>query len=309
MLPEWPTVNDDDAAKADLILEAELVTTVRSLGARGAQMSHEHATILAGQLQAILTRAGANEYEVTDFLARLPDDHPRRLREAGVYTKGWLRHGRTWAHLLRGLAIDNFTTAIDLCPGWAPKVELGLLLRRWRGHLTLLDRDLIAINRLRAFLETFFPPFSVTNLADDLYTTAIKADLVLANHVVDDLLLDAFTPAQGVAYEDERALQAAHERLFKDRERALEELTPRISAALLSILNGRGAMVLVQYPSYVESLLPLERGSTVVTEAFRRISVQLQDAGLRPLSGAADSIAELGSAATFGPEHVHVLVV
>ena len=310
MLWECPNVSDDAPMVAQSpTVEAQLNTLIRSLGQRAAQMSSEQAAVLEGHLLAILTRVRAGEYELTDFLARRSDDHARRLREAGLYTEGWLRHGRTWAQLLRRLPMDTYATAVDLCPGWAPKIELGLLLCRWRGHLTLLDRDPEATSRLSRFLETFLPAFSVSTLAEDVYETDARADLVLANHVIDDLLLDAVTPARGLVYEDEGALQTAHERLAEERERALEELMPRISAAVLSLLSGRGAIVLVQYPSYVESLLPVEGGSAVVAEAFQRIKVHLQDAGLRPLSGAADSVLELGSAATFGPEHVHILVV
>lgn len=163
---------------------------------------------LARDLAAVEQRLASGEYAETDFVARSVFEVQRRTHEFVTYMRGWHAQGQRWAGLLAAIAPSD--VVIDLCPGWAPKIELALMQMGFRGRVVAVDHSAESLAMLQDFLAVLQPPFSVVPVVEDVMNAQprARARLVVANHVFDDLLMDRWVRARGGSlaeiYDDER---------------------------------------------------------------------------------------------------------
>src|SRR5262249_9684468 len=136
------------------------------------------------------------------------------------------------------------------------KIELALRDLHFSGRVILLDKDPRATAALLRFLPLIAPPFRAEAINADLFsaTPAATAELVLANHALDDLLFDRWAGAP-LPIDDEGELRAAWARLLHSQSLILAEHPPPIARALHAHVKPGGALVLVEYEGHVEQLL------------------------------------------------------
>jgi hypothetical protein len=262
-------------------------------------------------LGAVRDRLRAGEYARTDFLARNRFDILRRTREFMSYMNGWARHAETWAAILGELPFDRIARVEDVCPGWAPKIEIALAQIGFGGALILVDRDVEAAERLREFMRVFRPRYRIAIHDEDFFAPSNvpldrRADLVIANHAIDDLLIDRLAPNATKVYEDEAAICEAFRAIDSARQSALEEIAPRIAALLGARVREGGYLALAQYPSYVESVLDLGPGADVPRLTFLRVVAELEAHRFVRLEPSR-ALEALGPSAAFAHEHLALL--
>jgi len=118
--------------------------------------------------------------------------------EAGL-EGGWNRRlGRAWARMLRSLDISPSSTAVEVGPGFAAKVGFGLAELGFRGTLILVEPNEVARSWVVRRYRRLLPHAEVLALAASVPDAASIAgrsvDLLMANHLLDDLLLNAAVP-------------------------------------------------------------------------------------------------------------------
>lgn len=121
---------------------------------------------------------------------------PHRVADARVRFSNWNGVvGESWTDLLLDRNLDR-GTVMEIGPGFSDKIALGLAGLGFHGTIILVEPNAAArqwaISRYRELL----PDAHVVTLArrlQDLRETR-RIDALLANHVLDDILLDASIP-------------------------------------------------------------------------------------------------------------------
>jgi hypothetical protein len=224
---------------------------------------------LRRDLSVLAARLESGAYKESDFAARNVYDVPRRTREFLRYFAGWNAQAARWGALLAP-HISGVREVIDLCPGWAPKIELALARLRFGGRVRMIDKDENAMRELLSFFALLDAPLRAEAIRADVFDTppASEAELVVANHVVDDVLLDRWAPKMGLdkarIYEEEAALAEAWERILERRSEIEEELPRELAEALSRHVLRGGVLIVSHYPSNIEQLI----GTAEITETF-----------------------------------------
>ncbi len=274
------------------------------------QLEHEAAGLgdvargnLARDLTAVVARARSGEYQETDFLVRSVFEVPRRTHEYVTYLRGWNTQAARWAALLRAVGVPP--VVVDLCPGWAPKIELALHQLDYAGTVHVVDRSAASLAVLQDFLAVVRPRFTVRPVVRDVMTgdAPARGGLVVANHVVDDLLLDRWATRHGTStvdlYEDEDLLRAAWRGVVKDGPGLRASFPRELARGLAAFVDVDGTLVTTHYASLVERLLGGEAAGALFADVFAALRVALMEEGLRPLplpahdDGFSDDVAAL----------------
>lgn len=196
--------------------------------------------------------------------------------------------GRVWAAVLSAHELGRAPRVLDLCPGWTPKVELGLLYAGFSGEVLLLDQNAAALAKLERFLALFGPKFSVRRLVADLFTVELPPQpVVIGHHLIDDVAIDAACGAIGLpparVYSEESAFREVWGVLLGEPELWRERLTERLSVGLHRLVAPGGALLLAQYPSYTERLLGLHQASAFSRQVLDLVAHRLMGRGYQAL--------------------------
>lgn len=122
----------------------------------------------------------------------------RRRRATGETDESdaWNRRlGLAWARVLRRRGLDPAGTVVEVGPGFADKVGLGLAELAFRGSLIVVEPDEDArawvVTRYRQLLPGAEVLATGQAVPDASFLAGRAVDLLAANHVLDDLLLNA----------------------------------------------------------------------------------------------------------------------
>ncbi|RYE90768.1 MAG: hypothetical protein EOO75_09705, partial [Myxococcales bacterium] len=225
-------------------------------------LSDREARRLTRDLERVELRLRQGDYERSPFednVLNLPD----RTHQTTVEVEFMAAVGRSWARLLAPLGLAQAHRAVDLGPGWAPKVELGLYHGGFRGHAVLVNQDAAALATLLRFLTLLKLEFTLETAPADLFTWAGPAgDLVLGNHLLDDLVLDQHCRREGVdpasLYARESSFREAWASILGRPAHESRELAARLADAVARLTLPGGHAAFVQYPSYAERQLGLD---------------------------------------------------
>jgi hypothetical protein len=265
---------------------------------------------LARDLERVATRLRNGDYEKSPFednVLNLPD----RTHQVMVEVEFMSAVGRAWARILAPLGIATARRVIDLGPGWAPKVEMGLYYTPFDGELIMINQDAGAIDTLTRFLTLLDVRFTRSVATVDLFAwRGAPADFVLANHLLDDLVLDRHCRRTGTdptsLYARESAFREAWTTILAQPRTETDTLVEALAETVARLTRPGGVAAFVQYPSYAERTL----GLTEVVAHGRAI---LHDLGALLLARgftdhADDTRRALASGdGPFGPEHCMVM--
>ena len=121
----------------------------------------------------------------------------RRLAaDAGTHFRDWNRVvGQCWTDLLRGRNLER-GTVMEIGPGFSDKIGLGLAGLRFRGTIILVEPNAAACQWVADRYRELLPDAHVVTVATRVQNlrAPFRIDALLANHVLDDVLLDALIP-------------------------------------------------------------------------------------------------------------------
>jgi hypothetical protein len=216
------------------------------------------ATRLRADLARVQLRVRSGQYKIASFNANrlnAPERARDLLSEVGFYSDV----GRRWCELFSGIGLSTDAVVVDLCPGMAPKVELGLYYWGFKGTLIAVDKDADALRNLSAFLNLFQPRFEVQLEKVDIFSTEQfggAPDLVVGNHILDDIIVDRYALRYGFdpfqLYLSEEACISFWERVLEDERKIMPEVSTGIAECFLRCFPAPTKLLLAQYPSYVE---------------------------------------------------------
>lgn len=184
--------------------------------------------------------------------------------------------GKTWQQIFKHLPLHEIHSAIDLCPGPAPKIELGLLYSSFKGHVTLINNCSESLEQNNRFLKLFSPQFTFSSKSLSIFDLdSLNADLIAGNHIIDDLFLWEYCQLNELdlneIYQNETCLESFWNWIHHQKNIYLEELTKKLFKTIDRNLKIGGFCVLTQYASYMETLFKREDISSFFVESLENL--------------------------------------
>lgn len=235
---------------------------------------------LEHDLAAVEARLEAGHYAHSDFIARNTYDIPRRTEEFLVYLQGYHEIAQIWAKVLKPIITENTKCVLDLCPGWAPKIELALHNLAFSGTVQMWDVDLSSTKRAMDYMKLFKPNYDLQQVGTNLLSgdSQIKSDLIVANHIIDDLLLYKFCMRNKIElsslYGSESLLIAATEGIITDK-KIQKEISSRLVSVVDTTLSKGGFFVISQYAGLFEKANHLDNWILFCKEILDDIKTEL----------------------------------
>jgi hypothetical protein len=216
-------------------------------------------------LEIILQRLEKGEYK-KGFISANKFDFPTRTQALFSELELLMLLGHDWSRILKVLPIKPSSKIADLCPGFTPKIELGLYYNKFKGKIFIIDKDKASINSLERFVSLFDPAFKTVKVHKDLFHKAVgKYDFVLGNHIIDDLVIYYFAKKAGITldrfYSEEKTAENLWRNILTNKDKNLLEISKRLADIIGNTVKTGGFLCIAQYKSYSEKILDL-------TEAF-----------------------------------------
>lgn len=237
----------------------------------------------AYELSLVSKRLSSGEYQHASFqrnVLNIPD----RAAELVTDLQFLEKIGRIWETIFRAAGVRDDMRLLDVGCGFLPKVELGLFYAGFRGEVTLLDSCEEALERACQFLSAFNAGFSTRKRSESLWDSAAGSyDFICANHLIDDLVLDAYCSRNAISlssiYDDEQAFRQSWEdiiahpsfafSLMSRLGRYVSRMTPR----------NNGGLLLLDYPSHSHLALDLDHIFRLVSELQKALRASLKEHG------------------------------
>ncbi len=246
-------------------------------------LSQEAKKRVRTDLNAINLRLVKNEYETSGIIENIFDvseTFKRMYKHIDTYSK----IAKTWSSILSNLPINKETNILDLCPGYAPKIELALFYLGYKGTVTILDEDYASMKQLVKFMKLFNPQFKIKILKRDLFSpTKEKFPFVIGNHIIDDLILYYFARKANLNinkfYENEQEIVEFWKIILINKNENQKEITQKISEVFKTIIANGGYLCLSQYKSYMDKMLSLEKEYLFSKYVFKNTINNLLNSG------------------------------
>ncbi len=230
-------------------------------------------------LDTILTRLQKGEYE-TSGIVENTFDIPGKTEQFYAHLLTFYKIGRSWEAIFKFLQLSNQKLIVDLCPGSAPKVELGLYYAGYSGRVKLFDIDKSALKTLIKFVNLFKINFKLEpNKFDFFRSTTQTYSLVIGNHIFDDLILSYFCTKlkinPGEIYKKESVLFSVWTEILKNEKENKTEITNLFTDRFIAIVKKRGMLLLSNYPGYAEKMFNLNKEFNFTNAVFKEVIVNL----------------------------------
>jgi hypothetical protein len=275
-----------------MISNSDISTLLNSIGqfSQDSSLDEFELSNLTQDLQHVLLRLQTKMYQESDYENRNIFDVPRRTEEFLRYLAGYDFQGEMWSLLLKPLVTQETQNILDLCPGWAPKIELALWKSGYKNNVYLLDTELNSIESIIRYMHMLKADLKIITTVGNFFTSPSipKMDIVVANHIIDDLLLNEYcathnqTLAQLYASE-EKLLAAVSDICQHDKSHQSDyqkEFALKISTQLVSFLKPSSHLVLTQYAGLFEKAHQLDKWVDFVSSIFDLVATNLEQEGL-----------------------------
>lgn len=233
-------------------------------------------------LEIILQKLEKGEYK-KGFVAQNKFDIVSRTEGLFRELEFLMQLGHDWEQVLKILHIKKDSEIVDLCPGYTPKIELGLYYLNFKGKISLLDKDLKSIKNLERFINLYNPKFTIVKEQKDLFSHKSTYDFVLGNHIVDDLTVYYFCRKLKIPltkfYADEQTAEKVWKKILENPEKNSAEISQKIAKALNVLTRKKGYLCLAQYKSYSEKLFGMKDSYEFNKKVFQKIQKELTGYG------------------------------
>lgn len=175
----------------------------------------------------------------------------------------------TWTYILNKLSVHKAKTIINLCSGWSPKVELSLTQTSFKGTVMLIDKSRKNLTILHQFIDPIKKGFTITDLPIDilhiqsrLKLLPIQTDVIILNHVIDDLLVEYFSQPKYLAqtdkyYSDINLLKSLWSKIV-NKKTLQKQFLVHMTNSLISLSKENTYILIAQYQGYQEKLYHLD---------------------------------------------------
>lgn len=218
-------------------------------------------------LVVVQERILKREYLHRDFATDNKFNIPDRTKDFFRYLDSYCLTGKTISKVLNALKVNKYASVVDLCSGWAPKVTLWLFYSQYSWKLILLDKDKKSTTKLINFMKLFNPSYKLEKQSIDLFWDFdFKSDFIVANHVIDDLIISYFSQEYNYKVSN---IYESENNLLKCRKNILltgDDFKQKVSTLLCDLFDkmvlNNGIIILTQYQSMIEYLLNLNEVTT-----------------------------------------------
>lgn len=215
-------------------------------------------------IEVLCCRIESQEYKNTDFLGRQQFDTPRRTYEFVNYFIGYYEQSLAWVSILKKIPLNEIKIIFDFCAGRAPKVQWALKQLDYRDKLFIFDKDKTACQQLSLFLSILQVNYQYLFIDQDIYQLhSEQADLITANHVLDDLVLDDYCKIKKIplatVYNSEEIFRIMIQDIPKNLD--VEKFCARVFQAIHLKLKNQGYVIMNHYLSVTEKALNLREWS------------------------------------------------
>lgn len=282
-----------------------------SLLLRGKRFTRLELERAARDLTTVEERLRRREYKKSSFSSNRYNV-PERARDFFVELEFHSSLGRTWAAILKAVGVSRFRVVADICPGFAPKVELALYYLDYRGQVVVVDQNRAALNQLKKFLDLFNYDFKFKAQQEDFLHSCPKVTypLVTANHIVDDLVINHYCRKENIAaadvYTKEECFKETWQAILSERKTFHQESLMLIADAFDARVRKGGWLLLSQYKSYIERILDLDQMCRFTRKHWRAVAAELVARGYRDRSKLAERALK-GKSGHFGGRDCLVL--
>lgn len=222
---------------------------------------------LADDLGSILHRLKAREYKIGNVSVNT-FNIPDRTKEFFCFMDYYHQVGKAWEKILKNIRVKKFKQVCDLCPGYMPKVLLGLFYCDYKGKVVLVDQDINSMKELKTFMALFNPKFTIQLTKTNLFKlrNCFIFPVILANHIIDDLAMDYFARKRGIAmqsiYDNEKTFLEHWNYITIKADSNIAELMPKIVSFLNKLTKKGSLIILTHYRSYIERIFNLKNVTT-----------------------------------------------
>lgn len=189
----------------------------------------------------------------------------------------------TWEAIFKEIDFSHINSIIDLCLGWSPKLELALIKTGFEGSVIVVDKSEINLEYFNLLLEPFSKKFKVTPVCLDILNMRqldkkkLKGDLILANHIIDDLILNYFLKEpdkEKDVFENMELMRQTWDKILSQNG-LIEEVYSKFKEVLLTITKKDSCVLIAQYPGYQENLYGLNKAYEVCFELLIKLKKDL----------------------------------
>ena len=235
------------------------------------------------ELNALAERLKNRKYKIA-YTAYNIFNIPDRTEDLYEHLKFYCDTGRTWAVLLSAINIHSYGKVVDLCPGFAPKVELGLFYLDYQGEVIIVDKRMDSMKKLEEMLMLFGPKYKITPKKIELFKPHPQSyPVVIANHIIDDLVMDYFAKKFNISsqeiYEKEGKLIEIWGKILSGKQSHAEEILPHLVQGVGSLIQKGGWLLMAQYQSYIEKLFNLKEVTRFNKNLFKKLVEELSREG------------------------------
>jgi hypothetical protein len=211
-------------------------------------------------------------------------DIPNRANEFFTELEFQALLGKTWECILKEININSYSHVVDLCPGYSPKIELGLFYLQYKGEVVAIDGDSHALSMLVRFMDLFNPQFKISKKIVNLFGRFKgNYDVVLANHIIDDLVLCYFSQKLRIKHRDiyskEENVKIIWKHVLSDKKTNLDMMSTVISKMFNQLIEPKGIICITHYKSYFDKLLDADKAYKFNQELLKKIVAELKHNG------------------------------
>lgn len=167
----------------------------------------------------------------------------------------------TWQYIFQQIDFSTINTIIDLCPGWAPKIEMALLKTNFKGTIYAIDENKDHLDTFHTLIDPFEKQFDIqlcnTSIDQIDKTTISVVDLIIGNHIIDDLLINQLSKSSNNSFTSVLTSpnnQVLVSQLITNHPFIINDVSYLLLNLVDTLLSKNGYLLLSQYTSYTDKL-------------------------------------------------------
>lgn len=188
----------------------------------------------------------------------------------------------TWIEIFKQIDFLKVETVVDLCLGWAPKIELALLKTGFKGKLYAVDKSQDNLKAFLSLIDPFEKQYQIilkqANILEKNNLFKNKADIIVANHIIDDLILNYYLKEKNIKEDDLffniDLLKKSWLEISKN-EIVLNKVCNQLTDFIVKIVNPKGSIIISQYPGYQEKLYGLDEAYIISKKLLKKLKHDL----------------------------------
>jgi hypothetical protein len=198
--------------------------------------------------------------------------------------------GQVWFDILKSKLPSKIDTIIEIAPGTNPKIGHALAKMLFSGTLYIVDPDKNYINSITKQYNSLIPNCTVIaipkTMLDAIPDLPKKADLLISNHPLDDMLLNTFLSQHKrtdcLSISDSvsvKTIKPLWEQVAKESEKAKQQLVEHVSNQWIHCINQLKPNIIAisQYESWLFQQLQMALPDKLAKRVLTLLKTDLGD--------------------------------